>query len=172
VLATLDRFSVRVATPLDAEAIGLVYTRSWQSSYRGILPDPYLDRLDARQRAAAQRKNLTDGEDLHLVAYDTTFLEIVGFCDAGMNRRGGPWAGEIYTLYLLDHAKRHGIGRQMYERARTWLDDNALRGLIIWVLAANHHARQFYEALGGRLGPRMQSRVGGALVTEQAYVWD
>ena len=164
-LATLDRFAVREASPEDADAIGVVYTRSWQSSYRGILPDAYLDGLDPGARARMHRRNLLDGEDLHLVAYDTTYGGIVGFCDAGTNRRGGPWAREIYTLYLLDHAKRHGLGRQLFERAR------GTRSLIIWVLEHNHHARRFYEALGGKAAHRVQSRIGGVLVTEQAYVW-
>jgi ribosomal protein S18 acetylase RimI-like enzyme len=105
---------------------------------------------------------------LHLVAFDTTYGEIVGFCDAGRSRRG-PWAGEIYTLYLLDHAKRHGLGRQLFDRARAYFGG---RSLVIWVLEDNHHARRFYEALGGRAGARIQSRVGGATVTEQSYVWE
>jgi ribosomal protein S18 acetylase RimI-like enzyme len=169
VLATLDRFAVRPATPRDAEGIGRVYVDSWRASYRGILPDAYLDQLDPRMRAALHHRNLTDGEDLHLVAFDTTHGDIVGFCDAGQSRRGGPWRSEIYTLYLLAHAKRHGLGRELFERARRDLDGESL---IIWVLEKNHHARRFYDALGGTLGGRFQSRIGGATVIEQAYVWD
>ncbi len=146
-----------------------MYTQSWRSSYRGILPDTYLDRLDWRARAEIHRKNLADGEDLHLVACDTTFGDIVGFCDAGKSRRGGPWASEIYTLYLLDHAKRHGLGRQLFDRVRAYFGG---RSLVIWVLEANHDARWFYEALGGRAAGRVQSRIGGATVTEQSYVWE
>ena len=168
-LATLDRFAVREATPLDAEGIGAVYARSWRSSYRGILPDAYLDGLDPRVRAVAYRNNLTDGRDLHLVAYDTTHLDIVGFCDAGGARRGVPYASEIYTLYLLDHAKMHGLGRQLFELARARLGG---RSLIIWVLEKNAHARRFYEALGGRAAGKFRSTIGGAIVTEQSYVWE
>ena len=146
-----------------------MYTESWRASYRGILPDAYLDQLDARTRAAIHRKNLLDGEDLHLVAFDTTHGDLVGFCDAGRNRRGGPWVYEIYTLYLLTHAKRHGVGRELFERARRTFGG---KSLIIWVLEENRHARRFYEALGGQLGGRFQSRIGGATVIEQAYVWE
>jgi hypothetical protein len=44
--------------------------------------------------------------------------------------------------------------------------------MIVWVLDNNHHARRFYEALGGRESSRFGSRVGGFPVTELAYVWD
>lgn len=166
-LATLDRFAVREAQPLDAAGIGKVYVESWRSSYRGILPAAYLASLDPRVRAAAYRNNLSDGQDLHLVAYDTTHLDIVGFCDAGAARRPGA-AYEIYTLYLLDHAKLHGLGRAFFDAVR-----DRLRGsLMIWVLERNQHARGFYEALGGRRGSSVQSRIGGATVTEVSYVWE
>jgi GNAT superfamily N-acetyltransferase len=169
VLATLERFAVRKATPRDADGIGAVYTQSWRSSYRDILPRAYLAGLDPAQRAASYRENLSNGEGLHLVAYDTTYFDIVGFCDAGRSRRGVRWEREIYTLYLLDHAKRHGLGRQLFDSARAYFGG---RSLIIWVLEANEDARWFYEALGGRAGGRYQSRIGGATVTEQSYVWE
>lgn len=152
---------------MDAAGIGKVYVESWRSSYRGILPDAYLASLDPRVRAAAYRNNLNDGRDLHLVAYDTTHLDIVGFCDAGTARRAGA-AWEIYTLYLLDHAKLHGLGRAFFDEVRARL----LGSLCIWVLEHNQHARGFYAALGGKQGGSVQSRVGGAIVTEVSYLWE
>jgi hypothetical protein len=44
--------------------------------------------------------------------------------------------------------------------------------MIVWVLENNHHARGFYEAMGGRVSTSLQSRVGGYPVTEVAYAWD
>jgi hypothetical protein len=44
--------------------------------------------------------------------------------------------------------------------------------MIVWVLENNHHARRFYEAMGGRAGSTLQSRVGGFPVVELSYVWD
>ncbi|MBA3541431.1 MAG: GNAT family N-acetyltransferase [Deltaproteobacteria bacterium] len=168
------RFAIREAKPGDAVGIARAHTESWRSSYRGILPDTVLDRIDVGQRAASRSRILQDPSIVQLVAYDTTHLDIVGFCDAGESRRRGiaPQLGEIYAIYLVHHAKRHGLGREIFENTTSILRARGLPSLIIWVLEHNHHARRFYEAMGGRLGPRMPSTVGGFKVIELGYVWD
>jgi hypothetical protein len=40
------------------------------------------------------------------------------------------------------------------------------------VLDNNHHARRFYEAMGGRMGSRLSTTVGGFPIVELSYVWD
>ncbi len=168
----MTRFAVREAVPGDAEGIARVHTDSWQTSYRGILPDTVLDRIDVGQRVDSRRKILRDRSVFQLVAYDVTHGDIVGFCDAGASRRHVPYAGEVYAIYLAHRAKRHGLGQDMWERVQAWLAANDMRSMIVWVLENNHHARRFYEAMGGRSGSRLQSRVGGYPVVELSYVWD
>ena len=168
----MSRFGVREAQLADAEAIARAHTESWQSSYRGILPDTVLDRIDVGQRADSRRRILADRSIYQLVAYDVTHGDIVGFCDAGPPRRHMPYAAEIYAIYMIHRAKRHGLGQEMFERVQQHVASRGGRSLIIWVLENNHHARGFYEAMGGRRGPTFPSRVGGFPVTELSYVWD
>jgi ribosomal protein S18 acetylase RimI-like enzyme len=168
----MSRFGVRVATLGDAELIARAHTESWQASYRGILPDTVLERIDVGQRTETRRRILRDRSIFQLVAYDLTHGDVVGFCDAGSSRRDMPQAGEIYAIYLVQHAKRHGLGQQMFERVQHYFATHDRRSMVIWVLEHNLHARGFYEAMGGRAGPTIRSRVGGFAVTEVAYVWD
>ena len=165
------RFAIREARPADAEGIARAHTASWRTSYRGILPDAVLDRIDVDQRAASWRRVLVDRSKYALVAYDVTHHDIVGLCDAGRSR-SDPGMGEVYRMYLEHHARRHGLGREMFEQVTDWLRSQELRSLVIWVLDNNHHARRFYEAMGGRAGRRMASSVSGFPVVELAYVWD
>jgi hypothetical protein len=60
----------------------------------------------------------------------------------------------------------------MFEQVTDWLRSQQLGSLVIWVLDNNHHARRFYEAMGGRAGSRVPSTVSGFPVVELAYVWD
>jgi GNAT superfamily N-acetyltransferase len=166
------RFAIRAATLADAEGIARAHTASWRTSYRGILPDAVLERIDVDQRIATWRKVLADRSVLTLVAYDTSHHDIVGFCDAGRTRRDSPYAAEVYRIYIEHHAKRHGLGREMFEHVTDWLRSQRLDSLIIWVLDDNHHARRFYEAMGGRAASRVPSSVSGFPVVELAYVWD
>ena len=169
----MTRFAIREARVADAEGIARAHTASWRSSYRGILPDRVLDQIDIGQRTESRVRILKDPAMVHLVAYDTTHHDIVGFCDAGEARRRhvAPARAEIYAIYLEHHAKRHGLGRELFEGATSILRARGLDSLVIWVLEDNHHARRFYEALGGALGPTVGSRVGGFAVVERAYVW-
>jgi L-amino acid N-acyltransferase YncA len=168
----MSRFAVREAVLEDAEGIARVHTDSWQTSYRGILPDTVLDRIDVGQRAESRRKILRDKTVFQLVAYDVTHGDIVGFCDAGASRRHVPYKGEVYAIYLAHRAKRHGLGQEMFDRVGAWLVAQDMRSMIVWVLENNHHARRFYEAVGGRQGSRLPSRVGGYPVVELSYIWD
>ena len=168
----MTRFAVREARLGDAEAIARAHTESWQTSYRGILPDNVLDRIDVGQRAGSRRRILENRKVLTLVAYDVTHGDVVGFCDAGAARRHAPYGGEIYALYLVQRAKLHGLGREMLERCQQWLAEQNRRSMIIWVLEDNAHARGFYAAMGGRPGPTTRSTVGGFPVVEVSYVWD
>ena len=166
------RFAIRPARPGDAEGIARAHTASWRTSYRGILPDAILDRIDVDQRTSSWRRVLHDPQVMTLVAYDVTHLDIVGFCDAGPSRGSTGYAAEVYRIYIEHHAKRHGLGREMFEQITDWLRAQRLSSLIIWVLDSNHHARRFYEAMGGRAASRMPSAVSGFPVVELAYVWD
>jgi GNAT superfamily N-acetyltransferase len=168
----MTRFAIREATLDDARAIARVHTESWQVSYRGILPASVLDRIDVGQRLATRERILRANSGLNLVAYDLTHGDIVGFCDAGASRGAPSYGGEVYAIYFAHHAKRYGLGTEMFERVREWLPSRGMHSMIVWVLANNPHARRFYEAMGGAVGPTKHTQVGGFPVVEQAYVWD
>jgi GNAT superfamily N-acetyltransferase len=166
------RFAVREARLGDADGIARAHVASWRESYRGILPESVLDRIDVGQRVATRRKILRDRSIYQLVAFDRTHGDIVGFCDAGASRRDASYGGEVYAIYIVHHAKRYGLGRDMFERVKDWLEANGGRSLIVWVLENNMHARRFYEAMGGRPTTRLHTTVGGFPVVELAYAWD
>ncbi|HEX4454628.1 MAG TPA: GNAT family N-acetyltransferase [Kofleriaceae bacterium] len=167
----MSRFAIRQATHDDAAAVARAQLDSWRSSYRGILPDAVLDKLDISRWTDSRRRIAADGGLLQLVAYDLTHGDIVGFCDAGPSRRGAEMAGEVYALYLVQHAKRHGLGSELLDHTISWLRAHDRRSMIIWVLENNHHARRFYEVRGGELGGTVQSHVHGFPVVERAYLW-
>ncbi len=166
------RFGVRRAEIADADAIGRVLVESWQSSYRGLLPDDVLATLDPAAKAASRRALLRIGQTLELVAYDATHGDLVGFCSAGPARKRPVHVAELYEIYLLDRAKRHGVGRELLESVMEACRRGGWTALIVWVLDSNLHARRFYEALGGRAAGRVDTVVRGAPVVERAYLWD
>jgi GNAT superfamily N-acetyltransferase len=168
----VSRYAIRQATQDDAPAIARAQLDSWRSSYRGILPDAVLERLDLSRWTESRRRIAHDRSLLQLVAYDITHGDVVGFCDAGPSRRNSAMAGEIYALYLVQHAKRHGLGSELLDHTIRWLRARNRDSMIIWVLDNNHHARRFYEARGGVPGATFQSQVHGHPVVERSYLWE
>src|SRR5687767_3602644 len=55
------RMKIRPALPSDARAIADVHVRTWQSTYRGIVPDAYLDALSVDERGTLLRDSITRG---------------------------------------------------------------------------------------------------------------
>jgi len=43
--------TIRLASVDDADAVSEVHVRAWQSAYRGVMPDDYLDGLQAQEPA-------------------------------------------------------------------------------------------------------------------------
>ena len=43
---------IRQAAPSDVDAIARVHVKTWQTAYRGHMPDAHLDALDESRRAA------------------------------------------------------------------------------------------------------------------------
>jgi GNAT superfamily N-acetyltransferase len=188
------RFAVRPARLADAAAITAVQVASWRSAYRTMLPAPTLAAMSPRDPGRiARRRELLGGSGLNLVAVDTTHGDVVGYAQAGPSRRAGPAVGELYELYLLDRARRFGLGTELFAGFAAWnkardatggasvpmsgrrgLPSAAVggsRAMIVWVLEPNHAARRFYEALGGIRDGRVHSHVGGFPVVEVSYVW-
>lgn len=164
---------IRAAEPADATAIATVHVASWQSAYRGILPDALLDTLDVTRRAGHWRSVLDapDGRTLVRVAVAADG-QLVGFASGGPERDGDvEFDGELYTLYLLAAVQRRGIGRALATALLTALRDAGYRQILVWVLADNP-ARAFYAALGARPVRQQLTRIGGIDYPEIGYGWD
>ena len=163
------RFAVRAARVDDAFAIARVQVDSWRESYRGILPDPILAAMNPVVRTAAREATIKDPSAFNLAAYDVTHGDIVGYANAARSRRHGNRTAELFEIYLMDRAKRYGLGRELFELVTEWARAGDMTSLVVWVLEANHHARHFYEAMGGVLSGRVRSTVRGYPVFEVSY---
>jgi GNAT superfamily N-acetyltransferase len=158
--------SIRPATPEDADEIARLHTGTWQTAYRGIVPDAALDALSWQDRASQWRESLGGGG----AASVTTLVAIeedrlVGFAAVGPVRDDDIPAeqfDELYAIYVLPGSWRRGIGTRLLGEA-TMLAGATGRGLVLWVLARNELAQDFYASTGWRPdGATGHHHVGGA----------
>lgn len=162
---------IRKAAVEDAAAIARVHVRTWQSTYRGLLSDEFLDGLSIERREQSWRETLAENEPLELTLVAEEGGEVVGFANCGPEKNGDSlYRGEVYTIYVLQTAQRKGTGTELIRAAARELMARGLSSLLIWVFAENPF-RPFYEALGGRLVGEQPVEIGEQTLTEVAYGW-
>ena len=162
---------LRPATLSDVEGIACVHVQAWRESYRELIPQATLDALSVEKRAAQWRHTLCNPDRSTFVAEVAGTL--CGFASGG----GILWSGlstgsEVSALYLLDSAKRRGVGRALFQAELTALTGRGFTSTGLWVLTGNGPARRFYEAMGGRAAESRIDTTGGLALDEISYFWN
>jgi GNAT superfamily N-acetyltransferase len=166
---------VRPAVPADSGAIGLVHVRSWQSAYRGKIPQDYLDGLDPAHRSQVWRRILgqdrpSRGGVLVAVAEGGG---ITGFASFGPSRDGDTdprVTGEVFAIYTAPDAWGTGTGRVLMGSAVAELARLGYADAVLWVLDGNDRARRFYALAGwAEDGARKTDGSRGFDITEVRY---
>ena len=166
--------NIRQAVAADAAQIARVHVQSWRETYRGMLPDDLLDRLDVDRRCAFWRSYIDEAtsDKILLVAEDDAG-EVVGFVSG--SRTEGEFSEQydcdLRTIYLLQAAQGQGVGRKLVEAFAQAAYGQGYRSMILWALADNTRSRGFYEHMGGEWIMEGQFTVGGNLMNNVAYGW-
>ena len=162
--------TIRPALAGDARAIAEVHVSSWQSTYRDVIPQPYLDALQVEEFADRWQPRLQGESDMCIRVAEREG-QVCGFA-AGGPARPGPagFAGELYAIYLQAGAQRRGLGAQLLRSVAQELATTGLGGMFVWVLEENA-SRRFYERMGGTPAGQESVEIGGAQLLQVAYGW-
>ena len=141
---------IRAATVDDARAIAEVHVASWRDTYRGLLPDAYLDRLSVDEREAQRRELIEDGSGTWGTLVADADGRVIGFAAYGPSRDDDApsGTGEVPAIYLAPDAVGTGVGRELFEQTMAALRAAGYTRATLWVLEANERARRFYERAG------------------------
>ena len=155
---------IRRAAESDRSGIAVLHTASWQDTYRVILPDSLLDHELPTIMAERWAEQKIGPSDAVFVAEEEGRL--LGFAAS--------WDGEpayIDNLHVAAAARSGGIGRQLLgETARHFLEIGR-EAALLHVVAANHRARAFYLALGGRPDGIEEKNLYGVPVPNERMIW-
>jgi ribosomal protein S18 acetylase RimI-like enzyme len=125
--------TIRPFAPQDADRLAVLWHASWQST--GVQAFRQVTAADLRQRV---EQELSAGWEV-FVAEDEGAL--VGFVALKRASRC------LDQLFIDPHAKRLGIGRKLFDLARTMMP----QGFWLRTAVENKNARAFYHARGMRL---------------------
>ena len=158
--------------PDEAAAFATMHVQCWREAYKDIVPAELLKTFDVSQRLARWQINLENFDRIVIGAFDGDVP--VGFVMGGTPRdelfEGSD--GQIEGLYVSASHYRLGIGRKLLIAiAGEWLKRDG-RSLTLGVLAENKRARQFYEAMGGRLVKETVYNWSGYELPDCLYVFE
>jgi len=165
---------LRRASLHDALGIARVHVWSWQSAYRGLLPQDYLDTLTPARRRPGWERIIRDAD---WPRSGTIAAEahgpIIGFVDITPTRDSDSdptSVGELTSIYVLPTLWGKGIGRQLMATAVNIMTDAGFDQATLWVLHTNLRARHFYDTAKWRLdGATREEEIGGVPINEVRY---
>jgi ribosomal protein S18 acetylase RimI-like enzyme len=160
---------IRQAKPADAAAVAATHDDAWRSAYQGIIPGTELEKLISRRGPDWWESAIRKGSRIAVLGFGDT---LAGYANYGRNRaRSLFYDGEIYELYLRPEFQGLGFGRRLFSSARRDLLQSGLKSLVVWALADNDPAVEFYRALGGRAVARSSERFGARTLDKVAFAW-
>lgn len=170
----MSTFQIRAAELNDVQAMAVVRVQTWRATYKGMIPDAFLQALSAEAVAENWRKAFWEDRDrgLGIFVAENEQGYIVGIAVCGPSQESDPvYEGEIYVLYVLPAYQNQGIGKALVAACTRHLTHAlGFKTMLIWVVAENPY-RRFYESLGGTFVREKHQEIGGKIITEAGYGW-
>ncbi|MCX7921976.1 MAG: GNAT family N-acetyltransferase [Clostridia bacterium] len=163
---------IREVNKNDLLSVAKVQVESNRTTYKGIMPEEYLNNLSYKVIAKGWDERLfNENRKEFMYIAETDEGEIVGFVSANLERVNDLFEGEVSSIYILKEYQRKGIGKLLIKEVVLKFMENSVRNMILWTLEKNP-SRLFYEHLGGKIvGERIINR-GGKELQQFAYVWE
>ena len=160
---------LRAATSEDAPTISRILAESWKAAYVGMVPQAYLDGLDADHSTKRVRADLSSGKlNAFLLLEDGIPVGTVGY-GKSRDEKLPDW-GEIQFIYLCPGFCRRGYGKKLLCAAVDALQQFGFQNCFLWVLKENRNAQEFYSAVGFRATNDItHSKTMGKQLTEVRY---
>ncbi len=142
-------YIIRKCEEADIPSVMHIVTISWNETYRGIVPDDYLNKMpkteEERTKKAIER--FQNGEKQFVLEINK---EIVGFIRYGKSEDPEfTNCGEIIAFYILKKYHGFGLGRKLFETAVQELKKEGFDKMIIACLEGNPTG-EFYKHMGGK----------------------
>lgn len=170
-MQTTRALSLRPATLADAALIASIHSASWQATYRGLLPDSFLDDEVSHERAAYWEARLNaPGSERRMVLIAQLADEPIGFVCVEQQPES-TWGVLLDNLHALPGYQGIGVGKLLMRAAEDWTREQGEAQLYLYVLEGNAPAIGFYERQGWQFVGAEPDHMGGVDITALRYIY-
>ncbi|MBG6191152.1 GNAT superfamily N-acetyltransferase [Arthrobacter sp. CAN_A212] len=136
------KFSIRRASPDDAEAYSRTHLQGLHETYAQIMPPAFHSHYDAELPVLmAKRRDALEAGAASWLAFDKAGTA-VGIATSGPGRDDDRRDFELHHIYTLASTHGTGLGQQLLDTA---IMDQAA---YLWILNGNRRAERFYRRNG------------------------
>lgn len=140
-MVKIDSIIIRQATPNDARAIKQIHNAAYQISFRGYLPDEYLDTLTIDENIIQRtQKYLTQTECYVALAQNN----VIGFMYVCYPEEG---TFEIQALYIHPAYQKQGAGTALIQNLWQIKTKEKYKKCVVWTMKFGP-SLPFYKKMG------------------------
>lgn len=151
----------------DIISVADIKVKGWQSAYRGIISDDYLDSMDIEKNISKMYRNYNSNGFIVAVVNN----EVVGFCRYIFDC-DSPYLGELSALYVRPDLKGMGIGTKLFDYVVNEFKKCGKTKMILWCLKDNYKSRKFYSNKGGKIIGEKSFYLNDVLYTDVCFSFD
>lgn len=139
---------IRMAEQRDCAELAKVHVASWQTAYKGLIDQDYLDNLNVEDREKGWSKNLIENQHKIYLQFDSDRL--IGFASSCQCRDDDALSSwdEIATFYFLERYWGKGHSHALMSHILAKIDVSGNAATTVWVLRKNLRAQKFYAKHG------------------------
>ena len=139
---------VRKAKPEDAKRVAEINVIGWQTAYKGLVPDDFLEKWQVTEKRITNFQNAIENpEAVFLVVEEDG--RVIGYLHGGKNKESEdmPCEHEVYGLYIDPAFQRKGAGRLLLKTFKEKIENAPF---FLHAMLGNEKAMTFYTKVGGQ----------------------
>ncbi|MBO4815926.1 MAG: GNAT family N-acetyltransferase [Clostridia bacterium] len=151
----------------DAEEIAKLVIDSWQTTYKGLIDENYLNNMNVEEAKNRWEKEIEGNKKILIYKENDKIVGVIKYGESESEKENG----EIYVLYVKPEEKRKGIGTKLVKTAKQELLKNNYKNMIVWCLDGNEIGENFYLKSGGDKQENRLYNVNGIDIKENKLLF-
>lgn len=160
---------IRQATQHDFSTIAKIRIDNWRTTYKGLLPQSFLDELDYEKETNYWFDYPKNDISNVFVAVNRN-NDILGFVGIKAFDKAKT-IGEIYALHTSQRFRGQGAGKALIYHSAKLFKSLGINEMRLWVVKGNNNAMTIYEYLGAQTYTERVEIINDTDVPEIGMKW-